>query len=341
MITKYFLLLIIIVLCSCQSQEQKEYKTTIGSSLEEKVDSNLGQANEYSAPDIESLEFWTADIVLQTNRELVTLMSPLYQYVYADSLSSLTFEKDLKWMNEYRNNLCSYYNANELGTDTISPYAKADAVVEASRKLWKLDSENSTMGMNVKNGVEYTRLVFQQFNEYAQLLDICKTEKQRKLLKDEMIAWFDLEALLSKTYADCTYLTCWGGSCASTASSAGILAIWKLHINLYRNDKSILKYDFKTPNTQGVYVEYIKELPVNCFLKKLNECIYEEEYKDKFTEQLSITKKDIYKLSSKINNWITAHQLWIKEMDEYNLEDTSEKYLGRVLIELSCLISSI
>lgn len=83
MITKYFLLLIIIVLCSCQSQEQKEYKTTIGSSLEEKVDSNLGQANEYSAPDIESLEFWTADIVLQTNRELVTLMSPLYKYVYA------------------------------------------------------------------------------------------------------------------------------------------------------------------------------------------------------------------------------------------------------------------
>ena len=153
MTTKYFLLLIIIVLCSCQSQEQKEYKTTIGSSLEEKVDSNLGQANEYSAPDIESLEFWTADIVLQTNRELVTLMSPLYQYVYADSLSSLIFEKDLKWMNEYRNNLCRYYNANELGADTISPYAKADAVIEASRKLWKLDSDYSTMGMNVKNGV--------------------------------------------------------------------------------------------------------------------------------------------------------------------------------------------
>lgn len=271
MITKYFLFLIIIILCSCQSQEQKEYKTTIGSSLEEKVDSNLGQANEYSAPDIESLEFWTADIVLQTNRELVTLMSPLYQYVYADSLSSLTFEKDLKWMNEYRNNLCRYYNANELGADTISPYAKADAVIEASRKLWKLDSDYSTMGMNVKNGVEYARLVFQQFNEYAQLLDICKTEKQRKLLKDEMMAWFELEALLSKTYTDCTYLIYWGGSCASTASSAGILNIWELHINLYRKDKSILKNDFKTPNTQGVYVEYVKELPVNCFLKKLNE----------------------------------------------------------------------
>lgn len=301
----------------------------------------VGCSKEENILDVESLEFWTADTILKANQELVALMNPLYQYVHADSLSALTFEKDLKWMNEYRKQLCIYYNANKLGVDTISPYAKADAVIEASRELWKLDSDGSTMGMNVKNGVEYTRLIFEQFNEYAQLLDICKTEKQRKLLKDEMMAWFELEELLSKTYTDCTYLKYWGGSCASSASSAGMLQIWESHISLYRKDKSILKNVFETWNTQGLYVECVKELPINCFLIKLKESIYEEENGDDYKEQINTTKQDISQLSSKINKWTTAHQLWIKGMDEYGIEDISEKYVGNMLVELSSIISSI
>lgn len=296
---------------------------------------------EEESADVESLEFWTADTILKTNKELVALMNPLYQYVHADSLSALTFEKELKWMNEYRKQLCTYYNANKLGIDTISAYAKADAVIEASRKLWELDSDDSTMGMNVRNGVEYTRLIFEQFNEYAQLLDICKTEKQRKLLKDEMMAWLELKELLSKAYTDCTYLKYWGGSYASPASSAGMLQIWESHISLYRKDKSILKNDFETWDTQGLYVECVKELPINCFLIKLKESIYEEENGDDYKEQINTTKQDISQLSSKINKWTTAHQLWIKGMDEYGIENISEKYVGNTLVELSSIISSI
>ena len=295
---------------------------------------------EEESADVESLEFWTTDTILKTNKELVALMNPLYQYVHADSLSALTFEKDLKWMNEYREKLCNYYNANQLGADTISPYAKADAVIEVSRELWKLDSDDSTMGMNVRNGVEYTRLVFQQFNEYAQLLDICKTDKQRKLLKDEMMAWFELEELLSKAYTDCTYLKYWGGSYASPASSAGMLQIWESHISLYRKDKGILKNDFEAWDTQGLYVECVKELPVKCFLIKLKESIYEEEGEE-YKEQLNTTKQDISQLSSKIKKWTTAHQLWIKGIDKCGIEDISEKNLGNTLVELSSIISSI
>lgn len=296
---------------------------------------------EEECADVESLEFWTADTILKANRELVALISPLYQYVNTDSLSSLSFENDLKWMNEYRKRLCKYYNTNKLGTDTISEYAKADTVIEASRKLWKLDSDDSTMGMNARNGVEYTRLVFQQFNEYAQLLNICKTEQQRILLKDEITAWYELEELLSKAYTDCTYLKYWGGSCASSASSAGMLKILESHITLYRRDKSILENDFETWNNQGIYLECVKELPVNCFLIKLKESIYEEENGNDYAELLKTTKKDISELSSRINKWITAHQAWIKETEEYNSEDISEKYLGNILIELSYIISSI
>lgn len=296
---------------------------------------------EEECADVESLEFWTADTILKANRELVALINPLYQYVNTDSLSSLSFENDLKWMNEYRKRLCKYYNTNKLGTDTISEYAKADTVIEAGRKLWKLDSDDSTMGMNVKNGIEYTRLVFQQFNEYAQLLNICKTEQQRILLKDEITAWYELEELLSKAYTDCTYLKYWGGSCASSASSAGMLKILESHITLYRRDKSILENDFEIWNNQGIYLECVKELPVNCFLIKLKESIYEEENGNDYAELLKTTKKDISELSSRINKWITAHQAWIKETEEYNSEDISEKYLGNILIELSYIISSI
>lgn len=296
---------------------------------------------EEECADVESLEFWTADTILKANRELVALINPLYQYVNTDSLSSLSFENDLKWMNEYRKRLCKYYNTNKLGTDTISEYAKADTVIEASRKLWKLDSDDSTMGMNVRNGIEYTRLVFQQFNEYAQLLNICKTEQQRILLKDEITAWYELEELLSKAYTDCTYLKYWGGSCASSASLNGRLKILESHITLYRRDKSILKNDFETWNNQGIYLECVKELPVNCFLIKLKESIYEEENGSDYAELLKTTKKDISELSSRINKWITAHQAWIKETEEYNSEDISEKYLGNILIELSYIISSI
>lgn len=296
---------------------------------------------EEECADVESLEFWTADTILKANRELVALISPLYQYVNTDSLSSFSFENDLKWMNEYRKRLCKYYNTNKLGTDTISQYAKADTVIEASRKLWELDSDDSTMGMNVRNGVEYTRLVFHQFNEYAQLLDICKTEQQRNLLMDEITAWYKLEELLSKAYTDCTYLKYWGGSYASSASLNGRLKILESHITLYRRDKSILENDFETWNNQGIYLECVKELPVNCFLIKLKESIYEEENGNDYAELLKATKKDISELSSRINKWITAHQAWIKETEEYNSEDISEKYLGNILIELSYIISSI
>lgn len=270
---------------------------------------------EEECADVKSLEFWTADTILKASRELVALISPLYQYIHTDSLSSLTFENDLKWMNEYRKKLCKYYNTNKLGTDTISQYAKADTVIEASRKLWELDSDDSTMGMNVNNRVEYTRLVFQQFNEYAQLLDICKTEQQRILLKDEITAWYELEELLSKAYTDCTYLKYWGGSYASSASLNGRLKILESHITLYRRDKSILKNDFETWNNQGIYLECVKELPVNCFLIKLKESIYEEENGNDYAELLKTTKKDISELSSRINKWITAHQAWIKETE--------------------------
>lgn len=109
---------------------------------------------------------------------------------------------------------------------------------------------------------------------------------------------------------------------------------------LYTKDKSILKNDFEAWDTQGLYVECVKELPVNCFLIKLKESIYEEDGEE-YKEQLNTTKQDIFQLSSKIKKWTTAHQLWIKGIDKCGIEDISEKYVGNMLVELSSIISSI
>ena len=126
----------------------------------------------------------------QTNRKLTVLMDSLYEYVNEDSLPSSKIENDIKWMNKYRNQLCSYYNTYKLGSDTISPYAKAEAVIEANRKLWELDSDESTYaGMILNNHVEYKRQLFLQYNEYTQLLELCETDEQKSLLKNEFEAW--------------------------------------------------------------------------------------------------------------------------------------------------------
>ena len=104
--------------------------------------------------DVEGLlGFWATDTILKTNYKLVMLMDTLYRYVHTAQFSSSALEDNTEWMNKYRNQLCRYYKVNQLGTDTISNYAKADTVIEASRKLWKLDSDGSTAGLTISNGM--------------------------------------------------------------------------------------------------------------------------------------------------------------------------------------------
>lgn len=292
-------------------------------------------------PNIESLESLTADAILKTNPKLVALIDSLCRYVLKDSFASSTLENNVKWMNKYRNQLCSYYSTNKLGTDAISPYAKADTVIEASRRLWELDSDESTAGMVISNNAERTRLIFQQYNEYAQLLELCETDEQKGLLKNEFRAWLDLNDLISRIYRDCVYLSYWGGSIVGPISSAGILRILESHISLYRKDRDILRNDFYSCEDNGVFLKSAKDLLINCCQLALTEYIFEDEKSEEYKELIATVKQSISILPTAVDNWISTRELWTNKVYTDGFRGIYRRNSSEVLIKLSNIISSV
>lgn len=290
--------------------------------------------------DVEGLlGFWATDTILKTNYKLVMLMDTLYRYVHTAQFSSSALEDNTEWMNKYRNQLCRYYKVNQLGTDTISNYAKADTVIEASRKLWKLDSDGSTAGLTISNGIERTRLIFQQYNEYVRLLELCETDGQKGLLKDEFKAWIDLNTLMSEIYSDCVYLRYWGGSITGPVRSAGILQILKSHISMYQKDRSLLNDNFYLYKDNGVFMECAKNLLLDCCQSALKEYVYEDEKSESYKELTTVAKQKVSTLPIVIGKWIKARESWANETNE--LEERHEKNTSEVLVRLSILISSL
>lgn len=290
--------------------------------------------------DVEGLlGFWATDTILKTNYKLVMLMDTLYRYVHTAQFSSSALEDNTEWMNKYRNQLCRYYKVNQLGTDTISDYAKADTVIEASRKLWKLDSDGSTAGLTISNGIERTRLIFQQYNEYVRLLELCETDGQKGLLKDEFKAWIDLNTLMSEIYSDCVYLRYWGGSITGPVRSAGILQILKSHISMYQKDRSLLNDNFYLYKDNGVFMECAKNLLLDCCQSALKEYVYEDEKSESYKELTTVAKQKVSTLPIVIGKWIKARESWANETNE--LEERHEKNTSEVLVRLSILISSL
>ena len=290
--------------------------------------------------DVEGLlGFWATDTILKTNYKLVMLMDTLYRYVHTTQFSSSALEDNTEWMNKYRNQLCRYYKVNQLGTDTISNYAKADTVIEASRKLWKLDSDGSTAGLTISNGIERTRLIFQQYNEYVRLLELCETDGQKGLLKDEFKAWIDLNTLMSEIYSDCVYLRYWGGSITGPVRSAGILQILESHISMYKKDRSLLNDNFYLYKDNGVFMECAKNLLLDCCQSALKEYVYEDEKSESYKELTTVAKQKVSTLPIVIGKWIKARESWANETNE--LEERHEKNTSEVLVRLSILISSL
>ncbi len=278
----------------------------------------------------------------QTNRNLTVLMDSLYEYVNEDSLPSSKIENDIKWMNKYRNQLCSYYNTNKLGPETISPYAKAEAVIEASRKLWELVSDDFTNAdMILNNYVEYKRLLFLQYNEYTQLLELCKTDEQKGLLKNEFEAWLELETLIYKIYSNYVYLNWWGGSIIGPKGSKGPTQILESHVLLYRNDRGILTRDFYEDN--GVFIECARDLLLNCCHLALKEYIYEDGIiEEEGYKQLTTTvKQSLSILPKTLDNWIKVRKLWTDNVCTDGSRSILRRNTSEVIIRLSNIISSI
>lgn len=309
--------------------------------------------------DPQCLEYWTADTVFCTNPFLVRLMDTLYQFVRSDSFPSEDIRNDIEWMNRYRRQLANYYCRNyettakfnqdeDVDMDAViavydlTEYDMADSVIEEARKLWLLDDDDSTMGMIIHNDTERTRLIFEQFNEFSRLYDKCEKQEQREMLVDEFAAWLDLGELMSHIFANFTDMHFYGGSIRGPITSAGMLDIWRAHIDLYRKEYSLLFKD-EPYNDTGTLVKPARRLLLDCCIEAFsdyeNSCL-KDEYED-YQETVNDTKKLLRRLPSTIDKWIDARKPWEEEMCTDWLRPTYPRSTSEVLIKFAHLLCSV
>lgn len=291
--------------------------------------------------DPKSLEYWTSGIILKTNYPLVQLMDTLYQYVRSDSFPSESLKNEIKWMENYKLQLISYYDSSHSMNDSISSFAKADSVISEADSLWNISRDDTTMGMIIYNDIERTRLIFEQFNEYERLLSICNSADQKDLLYKELVKWFKLEHLFSKIYANCVDLYYWGGTIAGPMRTSGYLSIWQSHIDLYQNEYAILSYYDDIWNDTGTFLKPARELLISCCKQALTEYYYPDEddelYKDLYRETQGLMQD----LPMRIDSWIEARKPWEDEMTTDFLQQSFSRNTSGVLIKLANIISSV
>lgn len=289
----------------------------------------------------ESLEFWTSDTILNTNYKLVQLMDTLYQFVRSDSFPSRSLKREIMWMENYRLQLCAYFDAKHSQCSNASLFEKADSVISEARALWRIDTDYSTMGMIIKNNVERTRLIFEQFNEYGRLQSVCETETQKNMLYTEFVEWIKLEQLFSMIFANCVDLHFWGGSIAEPVRTSGYLSIWQSHVDLYQKEYIILaSYNGGWTDT-GTFLTPARDLFMSCCEHALTEYYYPEETDERYKELYRETQKLMQNLPQYIDSWINARKPWEEEMSTDFLHQTYSRNTSGVLIKLANIISSV
>lgn len=303
-----------------------------------------------------SLFYWTHDTIIQVNEPLVKLMDTLYQYVCSDSFKIKNIEQNLKWMGDYRKQLCRYYDKNSLSQDVISQYVKADSVIAEARRLWKVDEDYSikkmideyysTLGMMVSFRTERTRLVFEQYNELARLLDLCKTPIQRQILCQEFCEWVDLMDAFTDVYDNCVHLYYWGGSYTRPLCSSGNNDVLCAHISLYREDRNMMENNCGNIFyvRDGVSVERAKEILLYCSNNTYKIAIENWESED-VSENIKQLKLEILsyvaKLPKAVDAWLNARELWIEEMSSDFPHNRYRQNSGKMLVDFATILSNI
>lgn len=289
--------------------------------------------------DSESLAYWTADTIIKTNPRLVILMDILYQYT-RNELHLNDVSSNRKWMQEYRNQLCNYYKETRQ-SDNISDFAMADSIIAEANSLWNLDNDESTMGMIINNDIERTRLIFEQFNEYEKLNNICENEEQREMLLSEFTEWLNLENLFYKIFANCVDLHYWGGTISGPVRTYGSLQIWKAHIDLYKKEYLISNYGNQWEDN-GTFLRSAQSLLISCCQQALEE-YYCPEVADsvRYNELYKETKTLFNELPKQIDAWCRARQVWEDEMSTDWLRPEYARHTSEVLIKLANIISSV
>ncbi len=256
----------------------------------------------------ESLEHWTNNNIFRNNAELVRLIDPLYQYVKNDNFPSKDVNKDLMWMNQYRQTLCKYYDTHKLGKLSVSEYAKADSVAALSGEVYNMDG--STFDMVLSSDVARAFMHLRNYGLLSQILDKCETDAQKMLVKSEFTAWIEMEKVYTPVSVAIAWFPNWGGSISRVNGAA--TACWSInrHIKMYEQQLAIMSDDTALFDGERMYVEPAKGLLLECVKTSVDKSKWIGEQNDQYyIETVNMINESMTKLPVLIDKWATASQL--------------------------------
>ena len=331
------LFVIISVLFGCNKKTGSVVKSVKDTLLESVKDS------------VESLIFWTSDTVCNQNPEMVKLLDPLYQHVRLDSFPS-SLISELEWMKQYRNQLCEYYDTHQLGSDTVSVYAKADSVLNIADRLFDTDDDWSTMGMIVRNSTKYTFDVYRLYGTFAQLLDCKKEPSIRELLHKEFQLCDSIDDCVQLISANLTRMKYWGGSIVGVISTSNHESITEARWKMYQNQLDMIR-DIKW-DAKGVVPSCAVNLLIDCCknvlleddisnLHDIDSPFSNEGEKEAYIESYKNTKSCIDDLRPLLKEWIGIWNKLDCELMSDGSRHCSELVASSMLIEWANTISYI
>lgn len=260
-----------------------------------------------------SIVFWTRDDVLRANPSLVMLLDTLFQH-RGDSIDPPD-EEEMPWVNEYRKQLCAYYDRHHMGDASVSEYAKVDTVLDAIKRLYKQSEDLSSMGVATLNGIFSYVDLYREFNILAQLLECSEDDTTKKLLFQERKVYDKMFEKTGELIGCIATLECWGGSAPFLITSIKKDNMSQARVKMYGKVLKILKN--QTDDLyERIYPDYAARLLLDCAAKRRQEVTDSDLMHDKYyREVIRDADKSIAELRPLVRQWIS---IWNKLGEEFN-----------------------
>jgi len=289
----------------------------------------------------------TADTIMKVNPELVMLLDTLYQH-FDDNRHATKHpvEEDLPWINEYRKQLCAFFNAHELGGSNISEYAKVDTVLNVAERLYGLDTDDSPAGVSTRNWICAYFDSYRECNLFAQLLSLCNSNSTKKKLYQEWALYLQMEEKIAKVCVNATELDYWGGSiigliciCKIRDIHAARIEMLETMIKMVRGYENGRSYHDASKTLLDSASKKIKD----AMERTISAAKYEgseDNLSDNFYETAREAETYISDLHALVKQWIAVLRNLDKEQTEGNLNHGIERAGSAMLIRWADIVRS-
>lgn len=291
----------------------------------------------------DGLVFWTSDEAFSRKSELLLLLDTLYRHVRTDSFPS-EVKTEEKWMSEYREKLCSYYDLYRLGSETIPENAKADSVLNEGDRLMELGCSWSTMEMIVNNSASFT---FDRCKEYGllnQLIMNCESEEAKELIYKEWALYEKMLKKITLISSNIVELNYWGGSMAGPAATANYCIISGSRRHMYQTILNIVT-DEPWDGT-GVYLRNAEQLLFGCcdeslrkIVERTPETFFDANEEKEHKKVVKETEKAIQELKPLIEEWIVLMDQVDKEFTMDGSRHCIERAGALMLMKWASIVS--